>query len=386
MSIRDEELVQYLLGEADDALRQRIESALRDDAEVVRRIDELRFALGMLDSLRSVVEPPEDLVARTMARIDEDADVASTPDAANEAAKDQAAKDQAAGVPDARSLNNLVRLRPDVRPTEHRSSRSPWDSVIMSLSVGVIVCLLLPLVLHGRSLSRKHVCAYNQRTVGRALADLAQQSPEHRLPAVPVVGPLDFAGIYAVKLQDVGLLESQRPLRCVSLLDGDSSLNGQELMVVPTTAAFLQASPTQQAAWRAALGRNYAYNFGIIDEGRIAGPRLEGRSHLAILADAPLVEGDCDRFTAHDGRGINIYYEDGRVAFYYFPRRVVAPQSSSMHPAFGGTVVQVSNWHEAMDYPFRNLEGRQAHGLNANDASLGPSYSSPLPARLDTTE
>src|SRR5690242_5783602 len=80
MRIRDEELVQYLLGDADATLRLRVEAALATDPSVVKRIDELRAALGLLDSLKLAPEPPSDLIARTMMRIE--ADIAAGAEAA----------------------------------------------------------------------------------------------------------------------------------------------------------------------------------------------------------------------------------------------------------------------------------------------------------------
>lgn len=371
MSIHDEELVLYLLNEAEPTLVRRVEACLRTDPDVAARLQELRAALGLLDSIKGAVEPPIDLVARTMASIEDQ----SSP------GEDRPTGDSP--VDDA-DLVHLSRASLAAAQPIPGSSRGVWDSAVLTLSIVALTSLMLPLVLEARSQSRRMQCAEHLRALGRGLTQWAMLNREHRFPSVPVNGCESFAGVYAVKLQDIGELESAGYLQCVSIPATPSS--PAHLIYVPTTNELRQGTAAQMAWWREKVGGNYAYNFGVIDEGRIVGQRLEGRTHLAILSDAPQVQGDCDLFFAHNGQGINLYYEDGHVAFLRLPRcnrsdRPLKPDDG-MSIAASAVVPMKNGWRDALDYPFRNLEGRQAHGLTLNDAALGASKTKPLPSRI----
>lgn len=372
MTIRDEELIEYLLGEAEPALIRRIEACLKIDQTVAQRLQELRAALGLLDSIKASVEPPDDLVARTMASID----ASSHSDAASESFDVEPSEivEERAGV----RRTALASAQPTPRVT-----RCIWDSAILSLSVVALTCLLLPLVLEARSQSRRMQCAEHLRTLGQGLTQWAMLNPEHRFPAVPVSGPESFAGVFAVKLNDIGELPSSGYLRCVSI--PATEFTAAQISCVPTSDQLRLGTTDQLGMWRKMLGGDYAYNFGVIDDGKIVGPVLQGRTHFAILSDAPQIDGDCDVFFAHEGQGINLYYEDGHVAFSRLPRCSLSDRPTTANvsrPAAGSAVVPVNGWRAALDHPFRNLEGRQAHGLSLNDAALGPSKSAPLPSRV----
>lgn len=385
MRIGDEELVQYLLGEADSGLREQVESALAAHAQLAKRLEELRAALGLLDGLSINAEPPSDLVERTMLRID-----AETADAANVescGSGDAAGSCEGPLVHSRRASNSITASAP-------RSHRQWWDSAILSLSIVAICSLLLPLVLEARSQSRRLQCAYNLSSLGRGLTELAMLDSERRFPSVPASGPEAFAGIMAVRLHDASLLDSASLLKCASL--PKSAADSPCLMRIPSREEFYDASADQRQLWRCYVGGDYAYNLGVIDGGRVTGPKLEGRTHFAILADAPRIENDHEAFVAHEGLGVNIYYEDGHVAFV--PVKRAKPLDHTwQEPALtrrtlsgglkdkltGDKVLPVEAWPNADDDPFRNNRGLHACGLNPDDAVLGPSYSSPLPGSVN---
>lgn len=350
MPISEQELIQYLLGEADRGLVARIRSALAlpgsESASIAQRLLELRAALGLLDSLKSAVEPPVDLVSRTMNRID----VASLD---SEAIQPQ---------PDGPRTGSLAAAR--LATSGSRPPFRVWDSAILTVSIIALSCLLLPVVLEARSQSRKLQCAQHLRTLGGQLTQLAMVDEQHRFPTIATQGPRAFAGWFTVELVDAGMLENPELLKCVSLSPNTTQF--ARVVCIPSSSDFFRASPEQQRLWRVELGGNYAYNLGVHQSGRVAGPQLEGRAHFAILSDAPMIVQDREVFSAHDGRGINIFYEDGHVAFVRLSDRNSR-----------GSVVD--SWHSFVDHPFRNIVGEHAAGLAHNDAALGPSPSSPLP-------
>lgn len=383
MPIRDEELVQFLLGETDAALRCRVEAALASDPQVAQRLQELRAALGLLDSLKSSVEPPEDLVSRTMQRI---ADAAEKEPIEDERVDREATDGHSVhsrrpsnSVPASAASMNSVSVR------KLRSGGALWDSAILSVSIAALTCLLLPLVLQARYESRRAQCAYNLKTLGSNLTQMADMDHERRFPSVPTSGPEAFAGVFTIRLKDAGLLPTSAYLRCVSIPATDES--GPRIICIPSSADFSMADEAQQAAWRAELGGNYAYSLGVLEEGRVVGPRLQGRTHFAILADAPMYDEDREVFQAHEGRGINIYYEDGHVGFVHLARAlspaVVPANVQPVEPAASKDPLFVAgSWSQSTDHPFRNIQGEHAAGLTPDDAALGPSYSTPRPALI----
>lgn len=381
MPIRDEELVQYLLGEADAALRARVEASLAADPQVVQRLQELRAALGLLDSLKASVEPPEDLVSRTMQRI---ADEVQQEHDHRENAQPEDGQTEPVHV--RRPSNSVPAASVAGAPGRKlRSGGRIWDSAMLSVSIAALTCLLLPLVLQARYESRRAQCAHNLKTLGTGLTQLADMDRERRFPNVPTSGQEAFAGVYAIRLKDAGLLPTAAYLKCVSIPATDAS--GPHIICVPSSSDFSMADEAQQATWRAELGGNYAYNLGVLEQGRVVGPRLQGRTHFAILADAPKYEDGREVFEAHEGRGFNIYYEDGHVGFMHLacalPDGLVPANVKPLeHASSDEPLLGVESWSQSIDHPFRNIQGEHAAGLTPDDAALGPSYSTPRPSLI----
>jgi prepilin-type processing-associated H-X9-DG protein len=253
---------------------------------------------------------------------------------------------------------------------------------MITISIVALSCLILPMVLEARAHSRRLTCAEHLQELGHSLAILAQSDKDHRFPTIPIAGPRAFAGAYSLVLQDADLLPAPEILRCASLAwQSDGS---QASAAIPTSLEFDQAGAEQQQFWRNTLGGHYAYSLGVVENGTVVGPRCEGRSFFAIMADAPLIEADRETVLAHDGRGTNILYEDGHVAFLsrgqYSGRGLAQrgqPVSREVNlPSRRGGV---NAWPAALaDHPFRNMDGENAAGLTPNDAALGPSSAPPL--------
>jgi hypothetical protein len=271
-----------------------------------------------------------------------------------------------------------------------RANRQLWDSAILSLSIVAICCLMLPLMMEARSQSRRIQCAYNLNSIGRGLTEMAMLDSERRFPCVPASGPESFAGINVMRLHEAKLLDSTLLLKCPGLTEmvSDAPL----IRYIPSREEFIRASAARRQAWRHAVGGDYAYTLGVVDDGRITGARLEGRTHFAIVGDAPRLEDDQEAFVAHEGYGVNIYFEDGHVAFVPVPR-IKPPERSftedrradrasniALQESLGRNKVRpVEPRLVGHDDTIRNTDGAHACGLNPNDAVLGPSYLSPLP-------
>lgn len=335
MHIRDEELIAYLLGDADKSSRERIEVQLLASNQLRDRLRQLRIMLGHLDSHRAAYEVPADLLRRTLEFVqvnssDERTD-ANTPRSAGK-----------------------VSLRPAHLSPPAAVQRGVWDSVGMSLSIALLCCLLLPTILRARFESRRIQCMENLKYLGAGLIELAGLSTDQRFPAVAEIGPESFAGVFAVRLNDAGMLESTSRLICVSQ---PRSLNNgsHDLIRLPSLAQFALLNRSEVSFFRRIAGGDYAYNLGVVEAGRVMAPRLEGRSNFAILADAPVMQPQSEFFIAHSGQGLNILFEDGHVEF-----------------------IAVDGWNQpTLDHPFRNRRGAHDVGLDVDDASLAPSYFAP---------
>ncbi len=338
MQISDEELIAYLLGDAAPEQRRLIEKRMSVDTTLYERVGQLRLLLGQLDSLQLNYEPPADLFARTLARIEEIGESASVPSG------------QSASQP-------IFALPSNVTPaTLGASRRSAWDSTALIVCMTVLCCLLLPTILRARFEARRTQCAHNLGFLGRGLADYAFANAARRYPEVSATGLESFAGIYAVKLFDAGLLDSPSQVQCASLF-GCKPIRGEmELDIIPTLAQLQRMDLRNLEVCRNAVGGDYAYSLGVVEDGKPVPLRCEGNSHLAIMADTPIIIGGQEQLIAHDGLGVNVLFEDGHVSFV----RTECRQNANC------------------DDPFLNLIYARAAGLNKQDACLGPSHFGPV--------
>jgi prepilin-type processing-associated H-X9-DG protein len=336
-----EELLGYLLGALEPDEMQRVSEALKKDARLRAELDALAAALRPLDEAEEIYEPPGDLVARTMAAIPP----AGPGGGASEAAHLGHGRGGAA-----------PRGRESELGSEALDGRQGWNWVDVLATVAATVLLaglILPGILRQRSQSRQQVCQDQLWRAGAALFDYAMDRPDGRMPRLAIDGPEAFAGYYAVELREAGRLRSPLPLWCPSL-DVPQGWVGRP---IPTRSQLREAAPGQLIQLQHGAGGHYAYSLGILEDRRYRAPRYQGRSYFAVLADAPVRSLD-GWVTAHEGRGCNILFEDGHVAF-------------------------LSNWEDGVlgDHPFLNRSGELAHGLDPDDAALAPSHLPPFQQR-----
>lgn len=340
MSFSDEEIIAFLLGDADADLAGRIRACLPNDAELVDRVSHFRELLNHLDGVAERFEPPADLVDRTLARID------AIP---NEVSSESTAS------PVVQPASAAACLSSPIEPsTRHRS----WfDSAALTICLVVLCSLTIPAIVRARYESRRAQCQFNLRETGTLMFDYAMRQPSRRYPFVAKNGPEAFSGVYVVRLMENGLQPSMHSLRCASMI-GVQRDNHPAVLTVPSLEQLHQASPQQLECWQCSLGGDYAYNLGVFEDDELVAPKNLGSSHFAILADAPWFEDDIDQLLAHDGKGINILYDDGQVRF------VRSDWIVSRDPV--------------SDHPFRNLRGDREAGIGILDASLAPSQFPPI--------
>lgn len=356
MQFSDEDLIAYLLGDAEQELAQQIQRQLAADPLLLERLSQFRLVLDQMDSLAGNFEPPVDLVDTTLARIDGMCLSAACPLESTTPAAD----------------STPVLLSSPVDSSQRRSSL--LDSTVLAMSLTVLCCLALPALVRVRFESRKAQCGRHLTITGTELINFALSDPAGRFPRVAVEGPEAFAGVYAVHLRESGSDISPEQLQCASLLgtpfgDPADTLDPAFARVIPSFAQLRHIDLEDLRQWQQVAGGDYAYNLGVAEQGSVRPPKCDGRSQFAILSDAPLLDStvglEPDALVAHEGKGINVFYEDGRVVFVTTASLI-------------GPTVTESTWS---DHPLANQQGVHEVGLHPHDASLAPSHFPPVSRR-----
>lgn len=346
MSFSDEEIIAFLLGDADEQLAGRIRAQLPKDADLVDRVSHFRELLNHLDDVSEEFEPPAGLVDRTMQQIN----------ALSEPALNSTFHSELQVEDDQVERQTVSCLSP---PLDASSGRKNWmDSLVLMGCLIVMCSLTIPAIVQARFESRRAQCAINLKDSGQLLFQFAMQRPDRRYPHVAKNGPEAFSGVFVVRLNEAGLVPEARMLKCASLI-GQERPSQSVLTSIPTVKQLQVATPGQLDCWKCNLGGDYAYNLGVFEQDQLVAPKNIGSSHFAILSDAPLFTEDCDQVIAHDGKGINILYDDGQVRYV----RSGWIQSKNLTSA---------------DHPFRNMLGVRGAGLSISDAALAPSQFSPI--------
>ncbi|HUP80330.1 MAG TPA: hypothetical protein VM260_17375 [Pirellula sp.] len=327
--ISDETLFGYLLIALPEEEQWRIETLALSDSILRQRIKDLRDLLGPMGELSSPVEPRADLTTTTMAFI--------------EAASKSG--DSLLSVPSVRMSQPLFE--------SDRATRLAWIDSLVALAAGIVVLtLLLPSIWYSRESSRRISCASNLRELGHAISLFSQVDTERRLPRIEVDGPLSFAGVYAMRLKDAGLLESRKWIWCPAVESFDVD------QPIPSLQTFLAASPRQQQNLKNTVGGNYSFNLGNEVEGDYVTPGFNGKSYFAVIGDSLLsVATDEETTAVHGGNLANVLYDDGRIQSVHLHQRNVAPM---------------------LDNPYLNREMQQAVGHGLDDTCLGPSFQNPF--------
>lgn len=341
----DETLLGYLLGALSDEESAAIEDQLANSEALMQRLSDLRSMLEPFAedfnaeaNLSDDELPPVDLVSQTMERLwqEESSSVEVPLEKANSS---EGTELQASVVVEDSSVPIGIQIA--------------WLDSLVAIAAGVVfLSFLLPGLLHWREVARKEGCSENLRNLGDAFRAFAQFQPAHRLPAIEPNGPLSFAGVYAIRLQDFELLEQERWLQC------PSEPSTKWLASVPTSLDYLLAGPQQQEVWRFLSGGDYAYNMGTFIAGRYEAPQVESPSRIAWVGDRWPVSMDPKKtlesdFQMHGSRAVNILFSDGSVQWLRFPKI--------------GELLSV-------DHPYLNDRSEQAPGVTESDACLAPSH------------
>jgi hypothetical protein len=166
------------------------------------------------------------------------------------------------------------------------------------------------------------------------------------------VGNRAAAGVYAPVLLAGQWVNDSRCFVCpASPLAGE--LDGWE---IPSLDTLDHAVGATLAEYQKKMGGSFGYALGYAEAGEVRPPQDNRRPHYALLADAPCSNQPTRCSMNHLGRGQNVLYEDGHVAFL-----------TCLPPS------------HLPDDPFHNRHGIVAAGVDKDDSVLGASSEKPMP-------
>ncbi len=320
-----EQLLGYLLGALDEDEREEIERHLESDVEWQNELESLATMLEPLAESHEEFEPPACLAEQTCSLVAEQALI--TP---------------AGGV------------RPLVMRNYELGGRNRWSLADAVVFAGICVAatlLFFPAIAQSRYTARLQACQNNLRQLGIALVDFSEKAGRGYFPEVPAVGNRAIAGIYGPVLVEAGYLTDRRRVVCPS----SRLAERVDQWELPTLVAIDQASGRELAQLQQLAGGSYGYSLGVVVDGRLRAPRNQGRTHFALMSDAPSIQLTDHRSANHGGCGQNLLFEDGHI-------RYVADLNSEV----------------LGDHPFENRLGWMEAGIDVNDAVIAPSFSPPF--------
>lgn len=355
MGITQEDLLGYLLSALEPHEMRRIDAALREDPKLQQELAAVQQRLQSVDGFAAtspLIDVPQELAQRTLAAIPNE-----PPGSGLELA------------------SQAVSIRPLMEPSPRR--RRWADVTVMAVALVLLLGLGFPLLARVRGEARRVACQDNLRQLGVALSEFVMRDRDARMPGLAESGPEAFAGVYAVRLAEQGLLgdSSLRWCPATKMPQPEFTLAntaGDTDGLAPGVHRLVSRDCLQEAIAKGDVARlrwlqqvaggDYAYSLGVMDGDRYDAPRFEGRSTFAVLGDAPLQRtygGETVDVAQlrwpHGGDGANLLYEDGSVRFAHPSKMLSVP-----------------------DHPYMNHRGWVEAGVNIDDAALAPSWRPPF--------
>ncbi len=284
----DELLVGYLLKALEAEEQRAVEQKLRESPEVQKRLAQLQRKLDQLGRNSVDPEPPAGLWIRTLARV---------------------AEHQCSTLPSAPAPSTAEKTTP---------SRTRWrraDVLVAALLLLVVGGLSLPMIAMLRDTQKKVACENNLRNFHAALLKYSEQNQGH----FPWVRSTDMAGYFVAILNDAALFSTDMTVTCAGV--------GQPHPAPPSVAsldALRNRNPEEYRRVVRQLGGCYAYSLGYEDELKSGQKVYLGLTNsmdglLPIVADSPsclsATEVAAGNSTNHGGKGQNVLFIDGHVAF-----------------------------------------------------------------------
>jgi hypothetical protein len=328
--IADETLFGFLMNSLPDDQQVLIANLCRQDEKLRVRIEELRELVIPLQESVEHYEPRAGLVSETLAFVESQVEMLEERKA-------------------------TPRMSCPLFESSN-ATRLAWLDSVVALAAGVVLLsVLLPTVWYSRESARQISCASNMRELGAAFTSFANMNFDRRLPQIDTAGPLSFAGVYAIRLKEAGLLPTSRWLWC------PNAANFETEQTVPSLNAYMAGTTIEKKIWQTTAGGNLSYNLGNWVGNRYVTPKMNGNAYIAVMGDTFSTKSPAGSMVSkanlHLGDAANVLYDDGRIQVV----RLDAIDRST-----------------SVDHPYFNNAFQQAPGIGLNDSCLGPSYQSPL--------
>ena len=329
-----DDLLAYLLNDADPEQRKRIEYHLQHDPTWQHEFEKLRKCLQANEpDPQAAPCPPEDLVHRTCSFVE------------------RAVRESDGSIPAYATPASLS------ESLERCAKPNRWS--LMDLTVGGLILLatgmlLFPALVESRDAARRAQCQDNLREIGTALVERHDRNRR----GLPHIGFHENAGIFVVELAESGVISREdlaQLLVCPNTQLAEDVFSGKVLMKVPTREELASVTPEVLKVLQKHMAGSYAYQFGYVDEnGNYQPMQFVARSDAPMLGDAPSFSVAGFQSANHDGCGQNVLYQD--LSSRYCSNCVTENQG---------------------DHLYLNDQGQHAAGRSAQDAVLGRSEASP---------
>ncbi len=358
-----EHLLGYLIGALDATDHEMIHKELQVNPQLQMELASLRQSLAPLELIADDQDVPPGLATRTCRYVADQCNYLGERRAQEHGTQDHSTQDHSTqdhSTQDHGTQDHGTQKRyawehgalATLGTTELARGRSSMADWIVAVGVVAATALLfMPVIATSREVARVIACQDKLREVGVALIGFSEMNEQRRFPAVPSEGNLAFAGVYGPILLESGHLTDPHRLICPDSLTAQQPGSWR----VPTQAELTSASGAQLAKMRRDAGGDFGYNLGVVVNSRHVAPQNHGRTHFALMSDAPNSNQPSLNSLNHGGRGQNVLYEDGRVDYIV---------------DFPGA--------KCIDHPFRNRNGQVEAGIDNDDAVIGDSRTAPF--------
>ena len=325
-----DELLAYLLDDADPEQRRRIEEHLRTDPIWQHEYEKLKACLeANADPPEKITTPPQDLVQKTcmFVRLAEKAGRCSAAPASLSESQDGC------------------------------TGRKRWTLVDMTVAAAIFVAvgaLLFPAILESRRSARRIQCQSNLQQVGGALIKSIEVGNRN----LPHIDFHERAGMFVVELAERGTIDRQELaqfLVCPGSELADKVFEGRTVLRIPSPEELGELSREALTELHGHLTGIYAYQFGYLDSNGTYLPMpFVGRSDATMLGDSPNLSATGAESSNHGRCGQNILSQDGSVKF-----------------------LSTCKSNSCIGHPFLNDQGEHAAGRGQRDNVLGRSDATP---------
>jgi hypothetical protein len=270
-------MLDYTLGQLDETQREAFEQAVAADPVLAEKVDRLARHLHLLVDDGEGPEPPADLARRTLRRV---AERKRRP-----------------------AYSDLVPVKVPFR----------WADVAVAASL-FIACLLtlVPALKRSRETWNTAACTNNLHQLGLALNRYAET--HKTFPTIPAGDAVPFAGTFALRLREAGLLPDPSVLDCPC--DGVNNIPS----TFPDLRTLAKLGPNRASEMPVLNHADYAYTLGFEEGGRPTAVPAHVHNDFPLLADRPpyadsveILEGNSPN---HHGAGQNVLFVGGHVGFY----------------------------------------------------------------------